>query len=268
MCTRTSQTTTTRKAEFVTDTQRRTPDEVLDQIVEILNLANNSAATPEEAANAAAIAQRLMFRYNIAEARVRQRTDQVNLTNGIPDPTVGFHNVGFDIGAKTNWISVWRRSLLHGIATANWCRALHYSGTSRMTIVGREENITTVKHLYEYLVAEVWRLCKIAFKADPYSTYASQSESRSWQKSFCQGAVYTVCARLGKARREAERESAAEQADTNALVVIEERALAAAFDSFHPEVRAGRQTQISNGGAFRQGQRAGNQISLNRQVRG
>ena len=248
--------------------QGKTTEQVLDMIEKMLRMTESNGASPEEAASFAAKAQQLMFDHGIEMARVRARTEGKQRASAMD----GFVNTEFFVGAKTEWISRWRQELLIGISRANHCRCLIWSNgpssrrggmAGKVQIIGRPENVEAVKHLYEYLVKEIWRLCKIETKDERTWRPMSQSHERTFQKSFCLGAVEVVSKRLKEQQQEDIKRT-----ETSALMVVEWDLVNAAQAAFYPTTGKARETRAKDSAGYYAGRKAGAGISLNKQVRG
>lgn len=204
-------------------------------------------ATPEEAANAAAKAQAMLFEHNLSMSQV----DTHELPN---EKTEEIENIEMEIEGGSSVIR-WKRALLHAVARHNFCKAITLSGTSDVAVVGRRSNVIVVEYMSEYLEKEITRLAKNAAKEVEIGRPAFVS-------SFCIGAVVTVSKRLEEQAKESEKASP----QSMALVVQTNAALEKAFKEFWPDVRKGRRTRIKDADGYAKGMKAGHSIGLRKAV--
>lgn len=171
-------------------------DKVKRQIRNLLALANNNPSA-EEAASAAAQAQRLMEKYRIESiAYTKEGADVEQITSHDPLYTSGR-------------VALWRQHLAKALADANYCTIyMSYSGSRQNSImlVGRKSDADAVRYLFLYCSNQIEKLCK-KYLSDKH---LSKSKGRVAGNNFKLGAAKTVADRLEKAtslaRKNAEKE--------------------------------------------------------------
>jgi hypothetical protein len=167
--------------------------DILDKVAKLLALAHGKGTTPAEAATAAAQAQRLMLKHNIAQADLEQQETSIE--------------------TSTLWqggrVVRWKLNLAGGLARLNGCRALVYSAVrahqgAKIIIVGSESNAAVVRYLFTYLVREIGRLTQNTRHDD--AEYAGVS-LKAYRSAFRKGAVNAVLGKLRVSREVQRREA-------------------------------------------------------------
>ena len=156
-----------------------------EKITKLLKLAEDEAATPEEAALAAQRAQELMLKYNIDLAQIDTGEDGTE-GEDIETTLYDLHSVG-DTGRMIKW----KRILLTVIAKHNFTQAVYMKNSSLITIIGQPHNTEFVQYLYEYLVPQLERMGEDAYYADPWARHRSR-----FLQSFYVGAINVIGQRL------------------------------------------------------------------------
>lgn len=173
-------------------------EKIVDKIKKLLRLAES--ADVNEAANAAGKAQQMMEAHNIDLAMLPADDDG----NPIEEEEVRQfdHDEALHVSAR---VASWHSQLSHRIAKSNGCSTfLGYTFSKEQAkymrtvgIVGRPSDVATVRYLFQYLKAEIDRLCK----------QSAKGKGRTWANSFRLGAVHEVGRRLKEAKAEARREA-------------------------------------------------------------
>lgn len=221
-------------------------DTILSRIKKLHALATHNP-NPEEAASAAAKVQDMLFRHNLTMAQIETHEHA---------PSEQYDKVKHDLRSTTSTTG-WRRSLLFSIARHNFCRAIYLSGTSLMEIVGKPSNVEVVIYMEDYLHREIERLARAAAKGQLY-------RKQAFITAFCRGAVATIVRRLSEQRKASEQAAPTSQA----LMVVADHALTAAFESYFPKVKSGRTSgRIQDWGAYSQGKQAGQSIGLHQGIK-
>lgn len=167
-------------------------NKIIDRIRKLLEL-SRSNNSPEEAARAAALAQDMMFKYQIGEGDI-DTTD----TKRAPEEII---TDGIRPGDRQRVI--WKSSLAHAVALGCGCEMYssrewvgdgqRYETTFK--IFGTKTAVQTVQYLYGYLVLEITRLAEEGYRAH------GQGHGRTWKNSFKLGAVNEIRRRLSEQRR-------------------------------------------------------------------
>jgi hypothetical protein len=239
--------------------------DVIERIKKLLKLSTSS--NEHEAALAAQRAAELMRAHNIAEAQLR--VDEPEARG--PEATVQ----GFDSGV-TKRAAKWKGHLVGAAAKLYNCYVwVDVSGTRRL--FGRESDVQAATYTAQYLIAEVDRLAKAAWKVSAEKQLDAVS-GRSWQANFSLGAAVTVWQRCDAAFKErlakaiAEAEAAAAGPVTAlAVVARDELAVRSEYAQFSRRFARGRSVggRVTQASAYSQGQAAGATVSLgNNRTRG
>lgn len=250
--------------------QNTSINDVLTRVRKLMNLAENPSATEGEAANAAAMAQKLLIKYNLSMAQIKD----------VDEPS-DYENRNVNLGVAKGQVIGWRRSLLFTLAEENFCRALQWSSgplANTMQVIGKPENIEMVMSMFEYLTATIERLSREGWDefrknnhGQPptiYSEYTHKYQPmhyKAWLSSFAKGANLAIKVKLRAQRKEmitADRE-------TTAIVLVIEEELDNAVTSFYDNVGKGKKDKSAIYDAiFEAGYTAGKSISLDKQVSG
>ena len=203
----------------------------------------------QQAAAAAAKAQELMLKYNIAQAQIDLEGEETERISAV--------------GVHTPQRSHWQRSLYECIARTNFCRSLYTPGSTKMELIGRRHNVELVSWMFEYLVRAIktetealWEIQTLCYP---------ETRGRKWRHSFALGAQHAIARRLRAQRR---RDQMAVGADSQALVVGMDREVAVWIEEAYGRLgRAQARGVTIDGGAFSHGKTFGATVALNRPVR-
>jgi hypothetical protein len=188
---------------------------IILKIQKLLQLADTSKnSNLEEAASAAAKAQKLMEKHRIKKAMLNQ---------------VG-HIAWRPLEDKGN-PGDWKLYLVSHLAKNNGCyvvRSENYEEDNKINIVGEEQDHETVQQLYTYLVNELNKLC-IAELIQFHSNF-NEYPNKDYTKSWYLGAITTISSKIEHATLEAREQVlrsawSIEQKDliNSALVVIDSK---------------------------------------------
>lgn len=152
--------------------------EILQRIQKLLRL--SESGNPNEAANALALAQKLMERHRISRAEVEEDLDE---------------RIGEICVSEGHRFATWRQVLLADIAQHNHCATYirRYPRKSVMTVIGTAEDREVCSVLFRWIERQI------------YDMGAKYPGSRVAKNNFRRGATCTVCERLKRAAREARR---------------------------------------------------------------
>jgi hypothetical protein len=239
---------------------------VINRVRKLLALAA-STSSADEAATAAAQAQRLMSEYQIdlAEAALDE-------TAPVDEPLL--HTAarradgerGAPLDSSESAFPKWKGTLTYHLGKANnvfvYC-SQQRAGTYTFEMVGRKSDMLAVAYTYQYLVREIDRLAKVEGKG----------RGRSWANSFRLGAVETVGQRLREERNALvrARRTAAEATGNDralvrvnaALAAVERRGAEAKEWAYaHVHLHASRRSRARDYDGLEAGRRAGASIGL------
>ena len=208
---------------------------MIDKCKKLLAMSQQSAS-PEEAANAAAILRKLMDKHQIDEAM---------LAGSVGEPVFGYAFDGEEYKAAPKWVG----ELAVAVAKYNDCIVEWYwneNSRKQLKFKGHADDAEVCVAMFQFLVGQIEYLGKINKKVGLNMT------------DFCNGVNHTVCKRLAALTKE--RATATE---STALVVIK---LAAVEDEFGPASYTKSRTSTKDWYARVAGQAAGNNVLLHSAV--
>jgi hypothetical protein len=183
-----------------------------------------------EAAAAAAAAERLIQEHNFSEAELQS-----------PDTDEAILSDHLDMGAR---VAGWKSILLRALADAYQCAGVLNRRTQRYIFYGRPKDIETFRYQYAFFTVEIERLAQRHTKG----------KGRGYAASFRLGAAVAICDALRETTREARN-----VATSSALAVVDNRAAAARqrMLSQHTRLRSGGRVGASDTRAYEAGKQAG-----------
>lgn len=220
-------------------------DGIVSKVRKLLALSQSS--NEHEAALAAARAQDLLFRYNL----------EMSTVEGI-EHKQPYDRHQLDLG--TGKALEWKRDLIWCLCRYNFCKAVSWSGTKAMSIIGQRHNYEAVIGLYEYLTSAFARMVERAFTE--YRLAGGTDHHMSYKTSWLAGAVLGVNAQLREQRKANESESAA----SSALVVTTEAELEAAAEAAFGKTTKHQGSKSKSAAGMMAGYAAGKTIGLHKQV--
>jgi len=191
-------------------------DEIYDKLAKLKAL-EERAGTPHEAEQAAAAATRLIARFNLDEAALRQKL-------GKKAQPLSFVEQKLD-GIKFSW----QRSLLYVCATHNQCMSLSFVGTKTASVFGPATAVPLVVTLYRSLEKTVEHLTRQGFLAERHI----YTTPKLWKTSYRLGCVSGINQAL-----KAAFEVAVEQTENgSALVLVTQEQLQQEFTNTFGKTR-------------------------------
>ena len=226
------------------------PDNILSRVQKLFKLAANNANV-NEAANAAAKAQQLIDQYNLDMAVLAADKGETELSS----EKIDFDQTPLYEGKKA---ITWKGALANAIARANNCRVFLQGGNIR--IVGKTTGVALTRFLFDYVCAEVERLCDVSIKRDRDVT--GKVGAKTWANNFKLGAATAVADNLAASQREVQQK----YAGTQAMVIISREGQAVeAFMSNNIKLRNKEAHKVAGDASARAaGYQAGKSIDLNR----
>lgn len=231
-------------------------EKVIDRIVKLLKLSTNNPSV-EEAASAAAMAQRLMLEHQISQAEVEEGEEEPTPEEIILDSV--------EVPGKR--LATWRVNLWFAVAEGNNCKPIltpgHYKSRTKpkLKAVGRQSNIDATLYMYAWLSKEIDYLTK---EAKIINWNHDRGEGRRFANSFRLGAVDEISRRLKEQKAEVYKQ-AEDRGATTALVRVKDDAIAVKnqFKKFFPKTKGwnGASGATDNDG-YSQGKKAGAGINL------
>jgi hypothetical protein len=233
------------------------PENILDKVRKLLRLAGNNP-NPEEAATAAAMAQRMLDAHNLSAAMLELETEAPPR----PEEPIQDFGSGAVLGVVRDHAA---ERLASVIARANGCRIYFMGGLRqgrRICLVGRATDAEAARYLYAWVAAEMTRLAEAH----------GHGMGRVWRGNFKLGIVDTVGRKLREGREAMAAEAKATAAHnphalmvvSTALAQLEQRSKSVeVWMKSHLKLSAGRASGARYDGSAREaGRRAGESIAL------
>lgn len=221
-------------------------EQVIERVKKLLAL--STSPNEHEAAQAAALASKLMAKYAIDEAVLREPT---------ADDIVDEELMGPQSRAET-----WRGVLSNSLAIHHRCKTIwipEQNGsfkTFALRIVGKKSDIESVRYLWSYCCREIGRLCE-----------SRKGTGRTAMNSYRLGVVDGVVEQMNKVHREAREEAIREHGEKGKMALVrldEQRTIVLdLFGRFYPlaKNRAAPDVNIDRE-AYRRGVQDGKRIEL------
>lgn len=160
---------------------------IIEKISNLRKLSTSSNAN--EAAVAAAMADKLIAKYRLSEAELEIKEEK-------------FSQPEFDDGFvyETKRITKWKNSLILFISKHYGCAVYNSIGydnnsgrsISRYKLVGSKEDMSIVKYMFSWLTGEIERLCH----------KESKGKGHIYSNSFCIGAVSGIVQQMNLSKKE------------------------------------------------------------------
>lgn len=167
---------------------------VIDKVKALLEKTESQGCTPEEAASAARIAQRLITQYKLNLAEVKE------ISGGIQRHPPLYCD---------KEIPYWRHDLAHWLCKLNGCvmYVANYSdGTHGLGVIGRKPDVRFVRFLFNHCCREIDRMLAEAEETKPKAPHVRaqaafiEMAKREWANSFRHGAVNQIASRMREAK--------------------------------------------------------------------
>lgn len=180
-------------------------ENIIDKVRALRNLAQNPAATVDEAAAAALAAEKLIQKHSLAEAELTAMRENA-------EPITDDQNPLTDWGQRQ---TVWQNILIHGLAKAYNCESVmkwDQQGRPGIYAIGRASDVALLRYQYAFFVVE---LARLAHAIAPKTL--TRGMGKTWHNSFYRGAVHAILESLKTAKAEVRA-----QATSSALVIIDQ----------------------------------------------
>lgn len=191
-------------------------DEALRKVRSLLNLAARGG-TPEEAANAAAMAQKIIDKYNID---IEDADFDVNQAKADAEPITDFGwDDPLDKAKYGAYVERWSVRLANVVCNYNTCAIRYYRGESResvIKIIGRPSDVAAVRYLYAYFKSQIIELTKTH----------TLGHSTAYKGQFADGCIDTLNRRLTEQRKSTFEEKRASLVGNSTALVRVEKAIA------------------------------------------
>lgn len=234
-------------------------DGVMRRIEKLLAMANDGRGDPNEAATAAAMAEKLMRKFNIenadllikkvraGDAKFATKSCSANMKRDDPRRPPLQKN------------PPWGQWLAYEVAKLNDCELRQGVGPSGAVLIfmGFESDVQVAGWMFDYLVGELIKGCKAFNKAAP----RSKVESNSFRMGFIGVLQHKV--RAMRKEKDAEMQQVV---SSRALVVSKAQALVEHFGEF--KYRESNSDAKINGSAYNHGREAGSKVDVGRKAVG
>jgi hypothetical protein len=215
---------------------------IVEKIKKCLALSKNP--NEHEAALAAARAQELLVKYNLAMADVE----------GINASAIEEIFLESEDGDYEEW----KRVLLHAVASCNYCRFILIHGRDKGKLIGKPKNMIVTLEIFSYCVEAIERLLE-----------ESGLRGKVQKYSFCKGAVNAIYANMLEKKKQLESQGV-DGCSSTAVMVVDKENTKAVKEYIAEHIGAIRRSNTNKKidyGCFDKGYSEGKRISLNDQIR-
>ena len=219
---------------------------VIDNIQKLLNMTMERGCTEAEAARAAEMVQKLLFKHKLLMAEVQAQKGDTKGPRII--------ELDGDITSQKNY-GKWKPQLAWGVARYNFCTGFQDPYRGKFIFIGQEVEVQIAKELYEWLVTQLEDVVRVAC-----FNYQGYSRISTFRRAFFTGAVLTVNNRLYSQWRNLQGQS--EQ--STSLVVTTKAMLEDYKHQRHPYLVKSRAMRMANGSydGYVAGIRAGKEVDI------
>ena len=230
-------------------------DKVLKTLRQLKNMYEGAKKinSEGEAAAAAAAIQRLLLKYNLS-------MEQVDMTEPDKDPILKENVSGFtykSIGGD------WEMYLTSVLCRHNFCRCLQYGTIHKLVIVGKRENIETVKWLRDMLSERYVNFSKTKYKEyiESGEYYKPMSKDR-YQRGYLKGCAAGLDAKLTEEEKKDKEQDVEFGAKVTALVVRNDAAIEEFIANEWGKLGKSRRSGTRASGAFYEGYEEGKKTEI------
>lgn len=228
------------------------PESVIKKIQKLLSLADGAAkvGSMAEAENAAAKAQQILIEYNLSLEEVNSFKDQKKvITDEYIDPSKLY------MGKEGKWIF----KLYQVIAQNNLCTIISYNKGEALALIGTESNREIVKYFVSYLIPQIRKLARSAFK-----DYDGIEKKGTFIRGYLLGCVAGIHAKLNSQLSQMKNENP----NIQALVKVSGQELEEYKDKKWPNLRKVTIGRSSSESGFSQGFEKGKNMDLHKGIKG
>lgn len=232
---------------------------VLRRIEKLLAIAQDDRTNPNEAAAAAAMAEKTMRKYQLAHADVIlasiKRKEDLVFADYVATAKTN--------GTQVKKVPLWAGFLATAIARLHDCGSRQSTGGTKDAAVrfyGFAADVKVAVWTLDYLVVTVNRLCNEFKKTEAYAL-----GGRATVNSYRQGVTAGLLQQLNRMteQKRAEAEQAGQTSTGTALMVCKQQAIVEKFGEFKTRTVA---PSISKVGAFSAGVRDGKKVNVGTRV--
>ena len=230
-------------------------DKVLKTLRQLKNMYEGAKKinSEGEAAAAAAAIQRLLLKYNLS-------MEQVDMNEPEADPILKENVSGYtykSIGGD------WEMYLTSVLCRHNFCRCLLYGTIQKLVIVGKRENIETVKWLRDMLSERYVNFSKAKYKEYLASGeyYKPMSKDR-YQRGYLKGCAAGLDAKLTEEEEKDKKQDVEFGTKVTALVVRNDAAIDNFIANTWGKLGKGRRSSTRATGAYYEGFEEGKKTEI------
>ncbi len=161
--------------------QKEVPEKILAKIQKLLKLQESAEKihSEGEAFHAASAVRRLLTEYNLQLADVIESGEKpdIKMTES--------KRINYD----SDFGSTWKRTIMATICKYNYCQTVQVRFSTKMFIIGMEDNVNVCKSLYDYLTKTARRLAGERFEAvlNIHPHLSSFKDKRTFIRSYLEG---------------------------------------------------------------------------------
>lgn len=243
----------------MTNTETFDKDAVMRRVQKLLAIAQDDRANPHEAASAAAMAEKIMRKYQLDHAEVIM----TKIKAGEDMETVEVVCSAKTNGTRVKVVPPWAQELAIQIAklTDTGCRiGVQRTGQCHACVrfYGYSSDVKLAAWMLDYLVATVNRLCN-EFKDTPAYAIGGRGEVNSYRLGVAIGIGKQLRAQL--AEKQADQQG---RAAGTALMVVKQQAITEKYGiTFEYGTK---KTGVARGNSFAEGVRDGRRVDINRRA--
>ena len=225
---------------------------VLRRIQKLLAIANDHRANPNEAASAAAMAAKIMKRYQLDHESVV--LEQLKISDEIT--TEDCVATAKTNGTKPKVVPTWAGTVAAACAKVNEVEARMAHASDGSTVVrfyGFKADVMVTKWMFDYLVGTILQLSNAYKTTDEYVRYGRQGVN-----AYRAGVARGICEKLNELHRAQQVET---QSAGTSLVVAKQKAISEKFGQFKYKRS---QIKVGVGSSYDAGRADGRNVDLNR----
>lgn len=237
-------------------------DSVLRRVEKLLAIARDNRANEHEAANAAAMAERLMRKFNIDFAQEIGQRVKAGVDMGTEDVIA----TAKDNGTPSERVPGWAQWIAVAVARMHECGARNaYTASDKgkeacIRFYGYKDDVRVAAWTFNYLVQTVNRLCK-EYRKDPRYL----AVGRVAMNSYRNGMATAILNSINRAADEHEAEMQ-QAVSSRALVVVKQQAIEEKFGEF--KYREGKSKARFDPTSYARGREKGATIDIRRGIEG
>lgn len=178
-----------------------TIDKIIDKIQKLKAHAESAETIGNEieAQAFAQLYQRLMLQHNIDMTDLE--FEDLDVSDPVERHDVDFHKYGI----KETTSQPWMVRLGNVVMRAHNCRSIRYTGSNRISIIGRKSDAQVAEWMFVTLTRAIQRIANDAtakYRWQSYKTHGSTAAAKGFKKAFVQGFIVRLSQRLEETIKE------------------------------------------------------------------